>query len=133
LRIVLLLFIILLLIGCQKESTSPTEQNDPKLGELFDLIIGRSATISDEPLTFQFANVPTDSRCPIGAYCKWAGNASVVIKFSDIQDTVNTYLDPREITYRSYNITLLKLSPYPEVGMQMDTVHYVAQFVVTKN
>jgi hypothetical protein len=128
----LFLFIVLLFVGCHKESTTSAEQNNPKIGESFDLKIGESVSIKDETLTFQFVNVPDDSRCPEGAVCVWAGNAKVIIKISDTKDTLNTYLNPKETTYDSYKITLSKLSPYPKVGVPRDTTQYVGQFVVTK-
>jgi hypothetical protein len=83
-------------------------------------------------MDFQFVTVSEDSRCPIGALCIWAGNAAVVIKIVDVMDTLNTNLNPKEIFYNSYKITLLKLSPYPQIGVPRDTTQYVAQFVVTK-
>ena len=123
---------IFLLIACHRDSESSTEQNNPKLGDSFDLKIGESVSIKNEQLNFQFVNVPEDSRCPEGAMCIWAGNAAIVIKIFNVMDTVNTYLNPKEIDYDSYTITLLKLSPYPKIGMPRDTTQYVAQFVVTK-
>jgi len=123
---------IFLLIACHRDSESSTEQNNPKLGDSFDLKIGESVSIKNEQLNFQFVNVPEDSRCPEGAMCIWAGNAAVVIKIFNVMDTVNTYLNPKKIDYDSYTITLLQLSPYPKIGVPRDTTQYVAQFVVTK-
>jgi hypothetical protein len=123
---------IFLSIACHRDSESSTEQNNPKLGDSFDLKTGESVSIKNEQLNFQFVNVPEDSRCPEGAMCIWAGNAAVVIKIFNVMDTVNTYLNPKEINYDSYTITLLKLSPYPKIGVPRDTTQYVAQFVVTK-
>jgi len=123
---------IFLLIACHRDSELSTEQNNPKLSDSFDLKIGESVSIKNEQLNFQFVNVPEDSRCPEGAMCIWAGNAAVVIKIFDMMDTVNTFLNPREINYDSYTITLLQLSPYPKIGVPRDTTQYVAQFVVTK-
>jgi hypothetical protein len=94
--------------------------------------IGESVSIKNEQLNFHFVNVPEDSRCPMGTLCIWAGNAKVVIKIFNVMDTVNTFLDPKEINYDSYKITLLNLSPYPKIGVPRDTTQYVAQFVVTK-
>jgi hypothetical protein len=124
--------LIFLLIACHRDSESSTEQNNPKLGDSFDLKIGESVSIKNEQLNFQFVNVPEDSRCPEGAMCIWAGNAAVVIKIFNVMDTVNTFLNPKEINYDSYTITLLQLSPYPKIGVPRDTTQYVAQFVVTK-
>jgi hypothetical protein len=126
-------FVVLLFITCRRDSETSTEQNNPQLGDSFDLKIGESVSIKNEQLNFQFVTVSEDSRCPIGALCIWAGNASVVIKIYNMMDTLNTFLDPKEINYGSYKITLLKLSPYPQIGVPRDTTQYVAQFVVTKN
>jgi hypothetical protein len=127
------LFFVLLFAECHKDPETPTEQNNPKLGELFYMKIGETVSIKNEQLIFQFVNVPEDSRCPEGAVCVWAGNAAVIIKIVDVMDTVNTYLNPKEINYNPYKITLLNLSPYPKLGVLRDTTQYVAQFAVTKN
>jgi len=127
------LVFVLLCIACRRDSESLTEQNNPKLGDSFDLKNGESVSIKNEQLNFQFVNVPEDSRCPIGALCIWAGNAAVIIKIFDAMDTVNTYLNPKEIIYGPYKIALLTLSPYPIIGVPRDSTQYVAQFVVTKN
>jgi hypothetical protein len=95
--------------------------------------IGETVSIKNEQLKFQFVTVPEDSRCPEGAECIWAGNAAAVIKIFDVLDTLNTFLNPKELYYHSYKITLLKLSPSPKVGVPRDTAQYVAQFVVTRN
>ena len=127
------LLFVLLFTGCHRDSETSTEQNNPKLGDTFDLKIGESVSIKNEQLNFQFVNVPEDSRCPEGAECVWAGNAAVIIKIFNVIDTVNIYLNPKEVNYYSYKITLLKLTPYPKIGVPQDTTQYVAQFVVIKN
>jgi hypothetical protein len=127
------LFLIILLAACRKDSASPTEMIHSHLGEPFDLKIGESVSIKNEQLNFQFVNVPEDSRCPLGAMCIWAGNASVVLKIFDVMDTVNTFLNPKGVQYHPYTITLIQLSPYPTIGVPRDTAQYVGQFIVTKN
>jgi hypothetical protein len=126
------LVFVLLLVACRNDSTSPTEQIQSDVGNPFDLKIGETVSIKNEQINFQFVNVPQDSRCPEGAMCIWAGNAEVIIKIQDVQDTLNTSLNPKDIQYGPYTITLLKLSPYPKIGVPRDTTQYVAQFVVTK-
>jgi hypothetical protein len=126
------LVLVLLFTGCRRDSETSTQLTKPPLGESFDLNIGESVSIKNEQMDFQFVTVSEDSRCPIGALCIWAGNAAVVIKIVDVMDTLNTNLNPKEIFYNSYKITLLKLSPYPQIGVPRDTTQYVAQFVVTK-
>ena len=128
-----ILFVFLLILGCQKDSSSPTESNTQKLGEAFDLKIGQAVSIKDEQLTIQFVNVPSDSRCPKGAMCIWAGNALVQIKVSNNLDTLNTIANPSEMTSGVYTIRLLDLMPYPSIDTPKDTTSYVAKLLVTKS
>jgi hypothetical protein len=127
------ILIILLFLACQKESDAPTEPVSVPVGQAFDLKIGKTAAIENAQLSFKFINVPEDSRCPTGALCIWAGNATVVIKVFNALDTLNTSLNPKSVQYGSYLITLIQLNPYPRIGVPRDTTQYVAQFVVTKN
>ncbi len=47
------------------------------LGEPFTLGPGQSASIPGEDLTVRFAEVVSDSRCPAGVTCIWAGEVEL--------------------------------------------------------
>lgn len=130
---VILVFSVLILLGCQLVSATLTEQKNPKIGESFEMKVGESVTIRDEQLSLQFDSVPEDSRCPPGRVCIWAGNAVVVLKFPDSKESLNTYSEPREIIKGLYKITLLSLSPYPNGAYPISQDTYVAQLVVNRN
>jgi hypothetical protein len=129
-----LVLIVIIFMGCHKESTTQTEQKSVVLGESFTLKADESIAIKGEQLSFRFDSVLNDSRSPEGGICVWAGNAAVLLCFPDMNDTVNTFLDPKEITYGNYKVKLQLLSPYPKIGQVIIPQNlYVAQFVVSKN
>lgn len=113
--------------GC---STNPV---GPKLGEQFDLKLGQQTTVQNEGLTIKFKTVDNDSRCPEGAKCVWVGNAKVTIVVSQTVITLNTYSDPKQVTYSNYTLRLISLSPYPKLNQPINPQDYVAKLIVTKN
>lgn len=110
----------------------PTKQGYPQTADSFTMKVGESTSI-DENLSFKFDSVSEDSRCPQGRTCIWAGNAVVVLKFSDnSKASLNTYSEPHEIIKGAYKITLLSLSSYPGGTSPLSQNSYVAQFMVNK-
>jgi hypothetical protein len=105
----------------------------PKLGEQFDLKLGQQVTVQNEGLTIKFKAVDNDSRCPEGAKCVWVGNAKVAIVVSQTDITLNTYSDPKQVTYSNYTLRLISLSPYPKLYQPINPQDYVAKLIVTKN
>ncbi|HYM81159.1 MAG TPA: hypothetical protein VEY91_07075, partial [Candidatus Limnocylindria bacterium] len=49
------------------------------LDRTFHLGVGRQAVIPDQRLEIGFERVTTDSRCPEGGTCVWAGEARVAL------------------------------------------------------
>ena len=45
-----------------------------------------------------FKALTEDSRCPEGAVCVWKGNAGVVVSLSETDVSLNTTLQPREVS-----------------------------------
>ena len=133
-RTISLLACILLLVGCR--GSNPTMENQyPNLDEQFQLKLGQSATIDNGQLSFSFDSVPSDSRCPEGAMCVWAGDAMVVLKYytENGMDTLHTYLEPKSTAHGNYQIRLLLLSPYPKVPQRIFPNDYIAKFIVTRD
>lgn len=126
------LTVLLLLRACDTESTAPVNEGRYRLGEAFTLSIGVTASFKDEPLQLRFVDVPSDSRCPEGVVCVWAGDAAVRIQFTESVDTLHTMYNPSEVTRGAYTVRMLQLDPYPKHGVPRDTSAYAARFVVTK-
>jgi hypothetical protein len=77
----------------------------------------------------------SDSRCPAGAYCIWAGDAAVKFSFSgcsagDIEFTLHTTLLPRDTTVCGYKFTLKNLLPYPDLERLFNPSEYRAEVLI---
>jgi len=126
-------FLALMLLGFTQ---NPPGAGKIALGEEFKIKNGREAVVRGEKLSIKVQSV-SDSRCPSGATCVWAGNGAVVIKVAkknkkQVVATLNTSTEPKEITYRGFKIKLIALSPYPKINQPIDPKNYEATIVVTK-
>jgi hypothetical protein len=134
------------LTACSQQATAPVQASgapsaaasaNVTLGQPFELRVGRSATVAGEGLTVSFQAVPSDSRCPTGVQCVWAGNAVVQVVLSKdgkaFGAELNTNQEPTSVDYLNYNVALVSLAPYPTAnGGAISQSQYRATFVVTK-
>lgn len=119
----------LMTAGCQSSSTAPPTVSP---GQEFQLAYGKSVSIPLAGLTITFRALGEDSRCPEGVFCVWEGNARVVVAVSNTEESLNTAVDPKQISHRGYSIQLLRVNPYPVVDETHDAEDYVITLVVTK-
>ena len=75
-----LLFFILL--GFDHKPT----RNTVNLGKEFNIKKGQEVIFKAEKLRITFKTVSSDSRCPTGVQCGWAGNAAIEIQVSKDND-----------------------------------------------
>ncbi|MEW6511129.1 MAG: hypothetical protein AB1428_09250 [Bacteroidota bacterium] len=92
---------------------------------------GQSVRILPEDFLVTFDRVTSDSRCPTGALCIWAGDAGTRFMISRmrataIDCTLHTTLDPRSIRLDGVTLTLHRLLPYPVLDVPIDPASYVA-------
>jgi hypothetical protein len=91
----------------------------------------------ENKITIAFLDVDTDSRCPLGAMCVWAGDATVKVNVANGQKQqqfiMHSYLQPDSFSSNSYTIKLDSLRPYPKIGMQIKQEDYIAWLKVKKN
>jgi hypothetical protein len=122
-----------LMAGCLGQ---PNEIN-ANFGQEFSLDIGQSASIAGDELDLRFLEVLNDSRCPEGAVCIWAGEATCLVEI-----TYAGYLYREELTqpglsepftteFQEYEITF-DLLPYPQEGEQIQNKDYRLQLLVNK-
>ncbi|HWS99140.1 MAG TPA: hypothetical protein VN256_02635 [Pyrinomonadaceae bacterium] len=110
---------------------------DAALDQEFEIRVGQWVTIEGERLRVTLSRVAEDSRCPEGVQCIWAGNAKVVLKLSKARRrastlSLNTGVDPRQGSYRGYEVRLVKLDPYPKENRPIRRRDYVATLVVSR-
>ena len=121
------LFLLLLVAGglaaCKKD------QPGPSLNQTFELPLHQTATLAtgSSPLRITLTNVQ-DSRCPINAFCIWAGYAAVTLELKDAAAAPQTarislhYKDLSQysadsvavtLNQQDYWLRLLDVTPYP--------------------
>ncbi|MGR0482560.1 MAG: hypothetical protein ACTFAL_14485 [Candidatus Electronema sp. V4] len=93
-------------------------------------------TIEEGDLSIQFSSVSSDSRCPTGVQCVWAGNAEIVLELSGDGNhaaALNTNPQfPQSYRTSEHVVTLKELKPYPEAGQTIAVNDYVAVVTVEK-
>lgn len=128
----------LLLFMLLSFAQQPAGNKKVDLGEVFKIKNGQEAVVRGENLRIRFRSVLSDSRCPSGATCIWAGNGEVEIEVArknkkQVVATLNTLSEPKAIAYEGFKIKLVALSPDPKIDEPIDPKDYEATVVVTKD
>lgn len=128
------LVLLFLLSGCEQNSVSVVRAY---LDQEFSLKVGQQASVRGEDLRITFRAVVEDSRCPEGAMCIWAGNGRIEVElrskgFAATILELNTYMEPKRISYVDYQIQLKSLWPYPRLGARINPSDYVATLMVSR-
>ncbi|MFA6166606.1 MAG: hypothetical protein WC700_08325 [Gemmatimonadaceae bacterium] len=102
---------------------------EPQLGENFDIRLGTTVEIPDETTKVQFTDVTSDSRCPTGAQCVWAGEAVVLFTVGSNQQvslTLGADASKATVIVGGKQFTIVALKPYPKVNESIVKGDYVA-------
>ncbi len=109
---------------------------EPELGRPFEMRPTEVVTIQRMHITFE--NVFDDSRCPAGATCVWAGDATAAFTLEKspsaaLHRTLHTNgRFERETEYDGLVVRLEDIKPYPKEGATIRPDDYRATLVVTK-
>jgi hypothetical protein len=132
--IILILPVILALVSVSGCGTSKITAAP---GEQFTLAIGQTVSITGENLTVRFTEVISDSRCPQGVTCIWAGEASAVVNITDSESTSGKVLiqsggsGNSQADYKAYRITF-DIQPYPQAGKKTEKRDYRLLLTISK-
>ena len=127
----LILAALVLISGCTTANTTTNAQLDKE----FSLAIGQTTTIQDEGLSMKLKDVVSDSRCPQGVVCIWAGEVSCLVeidyggKNSDLVLTQSG--DPTVKSFDKYQFTF-HVEPYPQAGKEIAKGDYRLLMTVQK-
>jgi len=109
-----------------------------KLGENNSLDIGQSVYITSEGMQIEFVDVTSDSRCPEGVTCIWAGEvtAKVSIRKGNLQDELvltesGLSNGEAEVIYQGYRL-IYHVEPYPEYEKTIAKNQYQLLLTVNK-
>ena len=100
-------------------------QADPQ-AQLVVLKVGDEAEIDRGRLHLKFEEVLSDSRCPRGNRCIWAGEARVQVWAKEAAEPGRTLViaGPARSFYdvsKNYSLQIRALEPYPEAGVEKPT------------
>jgi hypothetical protein len=118
-------------------SAGDTEPRAVKTGESFELGPGGAVRADGQALEIRFEKVVADSRCPKGAQCVWAGDATVRLSLKRGEAARET-CDVRLSTAQAVgtgdsdlHVRLLGLTPFPVSGRVIDPRDYRARLELT--
>jgi hypothetical protein len=104
------------------------------LAEQFSLPIGQTVDIVSQNLSIKFDAVTSDSRCPTGAQCISAGEATcrMIISYQE-EETEFIFTQSgsgiSQAKFQNYTINF-QLQPYPQVDQEIDDSDYVLVMTV---
>lgn len=105
-------------------------------GQSFSLRAGAHAVSADGQLHIGFEGVTADSRCPKGAQCVWAGEATAGFsvrlgpaapRFIELNTTAGPRQSARVL---GHELRLLRLDPYPIAGKVFAPETYSATLTI---
>lgn len=145
-RVKWFIVVVVVLLGAQGSAYGVTRHagatQAARVGREFRVRAGRTVTLAGESLRLRFVRVTTDSRCPEGVDCVWAGNAEVLIEVGAKNRRVSKTLRlntnasperPAEDKYRTYTVKLVELKPYPRANRKIRQGDYTATLLVVKD
>jgi hypothetical protein len=117
---------------------SPAAPSSVKLNQSFTLKVGTSASVDGEGIQLGFESVVSDSRCPKGAQCIVAGDATIRVWLArgsqprETQELKTNPPDRAQTIIGQYRLTLNSLTPEPTVAGTPRSSDYVATLVVAR-
>ena len=116
--------LLLTILACAPGSTA----FEVKLGQEANLAPGESISLTGEPLQIKFVEIVSDSRCPTGVVCVWAGEAAAMVEITFKDSTVSKVLiqpgsSEGTADFDRYTFKF-KVQPYPEAGKQIKNQDY---------
>ncbi|MFY9154495.1 MAG: hypothetical protein WAO52_20930 [Prolixibacteraceae bacterium] len=98
--------------------------------------INQLYSTSDGQCTFRITEI-SDSRCPEGVVCIWAGEVTVKGKWTAYNEQTNVELHSlvkdQEIQPEGYTITIIDAKPYPKYGTETKPEDLVITLKIQKN
>lgn len=134
-KYIALSILAVLFASCEKRIVDDLSTNLP-LGQEVPIKNGFTLNNLEEDISLHMQSVNNDSRCPSDVECVWSGDAEVNFIFrtksTDHPITLHTDLTPKDTLIGDYNITLIKLDPYPVSTSVIPQADYKATIIVSR-
>lgn len=117
-------------------SSSAAGEVKADLNKEFRLPVGQAAVITGEGLTIKFEAVTSDSRCPQGVTCIWAGEAACNVTVT-LNKTPKPYTlivggsGTGQTVIQGYTLNF-NVEPYPQAQKTTDKNSYIMIMKVSK-
>jgi len=125
-RILSIVLIIIAFISCDKKSEYL------ELNKSFDLSYGKCIKDYNKILTVCFDSIISDSRCPDGGICIWAGEAiarfNIKVGLHGFR-TIDLRLS-NDTLINGYKFSFVSLNPYPSIRHNISVNDYKARIVI---
>ena len=126
---------VFIFVAC---ASSPAAPGSVKLNQSFTLKVGTSTSVDGEGIQVGFDSVISDSRCPKGAQCIVAGDATIRVwldrtgQARETRELKTAPPDAAQTVINSYRVTLSALTPEPTLDGTPRASDYVASLVVAR-
>ena len=135
--------ILLCTMASFAQDNKENERNTPEI--ISKISIGENFLLPDGKTSIQFTKVLSDSRCPEGTQCIWAGEVSVIVGMYDkgkfVKD-INITFSPKDVTknkpYLLFETEDSKyfatgMTPYPKEGSKIEPKEYAMEISIKPN
>lgn len=132
-------YILILFFTVMAFSQDNTERKIPEI--ISKVMIGETATLPDGETTITLTHIASDSRCPIGTTCVWAGEIEFDIAVKHDGNWIKkTYKIPggpvtqlqEMIKFDEHIAFASNITPVPEAGKKLEAKDYTLHFIVKK-
>jgi hypothetical protein len=135
-RFIVATLFVLLLSDCDNhnEVVTPGTITFPVTASLH---AGQTYRMPQSAFSVRFDSVTSDSRCPIGVECFWAGDGATRLSIWIDQNpavtcTLHTTLTPQTVGAGEFIVQLKELDPYPHYPGTIDPAAYVAVLQISQ-
>jgi hypothetical protein len=130
-------------VGCnpanpEDETATPSSSTpEASLSTPFTLALSETVQVNTNDasgLNVSLVAIENDSRCPIGAQCVWAGEATVQLNISSAtmpEQKISLKTNNQPVEFDGYLVTLIDLSPVPTMDVETDPNDYRATLSVS--
>jgi hypothetical protein len=139
-----LLIIVNMVYGCSGNSRRDGQRHkseavQAKLNTAITLAFNQIASVEDEKILIEFADLTEDSRCPVNVTCVWEGQVTVALNISiDGAESGSISLTSRAgheklaiADIEGYSIRLEKVEP-PKTLDEIDFSEYIITVIISK-
>ncbi len=139
-----LLIIVNVICGCSGNSRRDGQKHESKavqakLDTPITLAFNRIASVEDEKILIEFADLTEDSRCPVNVTCVWEGQVTVALNISmDGTESGSLSLTSRagheklaHANIGAYSIQLQEVEP-PKTQDEIVLSEYIITLIISK-